>query len=225
MRYNAVVTRVNDPKRLGRIRVRCADLVGSDAEFPFWVEPGAAVSSQGSEAGVVAGWFDVPRPGTVVTLEVMQSHPADAGPYEALLTHPLPRYFPAPIPATAAPDPELTGGKYPERRGYRTPSGHLLVFDDSAGGETITIRHASGSAYVGIAPDGTMTLHAPHVKIDEAADTHLLRGEDVKAWLDEFVQQKYNTHIHPTGVGPSGPPTVSATGLPNSALSANHTVK
>jgi hypothetical protein len=224
-RYEAVVSNNADPDKLGRIQVVCDHLAGAGKTLPFWVEPAGFSSSRGRDDTTAAGWFGVPEKGSRVTIEVLEAHPTDRSRMESIVTNPVARYHPGPLSKLAPPGSDFTGAAYPSIRGYRSPSGHVLLFDDSAGAEAITVRHASGASYVRIDADGTMTLHAPHVKIDEAADTHLVRGEDLREWITAFIDQKYNMHIHPTGVGPSGPPTVPATTLPSSALSSNHKVK
>lgn len=226
-RYNAVVARTNDPLRMGRIRVFCAELLPQDVELPAWVEPSHFLLSKGRDDATGTGFFWVPEIGSKVLLEVTWTDPlSDARPGETFISAANPRYFPSTHSNAALPGADFgNADKYPCIRGFRDPAGHVLIFDSSRGDETITIRHSSGASYVTIAADGTMTLHAPVVQIDKDADTHLVRGEDLKSWIDNFINNRFNTHIHPTGVGPSDVPTVPATTLPSSALSSNHKVK
>jgi len=78
-------------------------------------------------------------------------------------------------------------------------------------------------AVIVIQPDGSILISGPKVSIgtgdtddnqvlignDSSAD-HLLMGETLEAKLDALVLA-LETHTHPTGVGPSGPPMESAT--------------
>ena len=55
---------------------------------------------------------------------------------------------------------ESKAGQYPNYMSYKSRSGHSLIFDDTAGQETVTLQHRSGTA-VQMNPDGglTMTTH------------------------------------------------------------------
>lgn len=241
-RHDALVADNQDPLKLGRIKVRCAALAGRDSTLPYWVEPAGFAASKGRDDVTGAGWFVVPEKGSHVILEVMVSHPTDRSRQESLVMNPQARYFPAAPTKLNPPGADFIGADYPEVRGFRTPSGHVWLFNDKKAAEGITVRHqnaetlltmlpdgtltvqAGAGSYLTILKDGTITLHAPNIKIDAAATQALVRGDDLKTWLDAFISQKYNAHIHPTGVGPSGVPTVPATVLPTSALSANHKV-
>jgi len=88
-----------------------------------------------------------------------------------------------------------------------------------------------GAAVIMIQPDGTIMIDGPTVVIGTGRETNngtgdqvfigagasepLVLGTTLKSLLDtfftdltSFLSTKYDTHIHPTGVGPSGPPTV-----------------
>lgn len=249
--YSANVVDNQDPEFRGRIRVTCRSLVGQDAQevdlqLPYWVEPAhfCASSELDVESGVGAGIFFVPEVGSRVILEVIISDPRyDGVRGEALILHPQPKYYAAPFsPVFAVPVDFTDAAKYPRVRGMRTPGGHTVLFDDNQGAETITIRHqntetlmtmtpegtmtiqANASCYVTILKDGTMTLHAPNIKLDAAATQAIVRGNDLLTWLNSTLKVWLNQHIHPTGVGPSGPPTVLAQDTPSSVLSSKHKV-
>jgi hypothetical protein len=133
---------------------------------------------------------------------------------------------------------------YPARVTLQNPDGSLqLVPDDEAmkgaGLDHIPIRHGIPGITLENIPKGarvrlgfeggdpaspyaalwdtdtgsgvTIVVHAAHIKLggSDAAQAALL-GPDVLQWL--------NAHVHPTGVGPSGPPTVPATELLTSQI-------
>jgi len=234
--YEAIVVRNDDPEKLGRIRATCRALAGAKEQLPFWIRPRVPFSSVRQEgipsAGTPGvGWFFVPEIDSTVILDVMVKDDTDQGRFESLLAHPDVFYSCAGPTKGRPPAPVFQGDEYPRLRGLVTPSGHTMLFDDEK--EEITISRtgneqyikweASGDIFIQ-ATEGTITIHGGHVKIDEEADTHLVRGEDLKTWLDNFISA-YNSHIHPTSTGPSSVPTVPGTNLPSSALSSNHQVK
>jgi uncharacterized protein involved in type VI secretion and phage assembly len=79
----------------------------------------------------------------------------------------------------------------------KTRSGHTLVFDDTSGSEKITITDKGGSV-IELSADG-VTIKSKAIKIGDGAGESLVLG-------DAFMQL-FNTHTHGTGVGPSSPPT------------------
>lgn len=80
----------------------------------------------------------------------------------------------------------------------KSRSGHTIIFDDSDGNELITINDKHGN---------TIELNANGVVV--RSDAILIGSSDASEGLvlgDAFMQL-FNAHTHPTGVGPSGPPT------------------
>jgi hypothetical protein len=250
-KYNAIVKNNDDPKRMGRIRVVCGELVGQNSngderELPYWVEPANFCLSAevDKDSGVGAGTFFVPEVGTRVILEIIRADPrGDELSGEAMLLHPQPRYYAAPYSPVFAPGPDfVSGDTYPRVRGLRTTSGHTVLFDDNEPTSSISIKHANGQtvilmdadgtvsilagtqSYVTIPIDGTVTIHAPNIKLDAAATQALVRGNDLLTWLNGTLKTWLNNHIHPTGVGPSGTPTVQAQDTPSTVLSTKHKV-
>ena len=219
--YNGIVTRNNDPDRLGRIRCRCRELIGGPSgvagELPFWIEPamgalGACIEVGAAPgdvtAGVACGWFWVPEVGGRVLLEVHTSDRPVKRAAERLLDAPRFRYRPTGYAKVARPDAEFTGDSYPRVRGFRTPAGHIVTFDDQIG--RVTVRHASGSQWVEMDETGVTTIEAPRVNVglgEDDAHNYLVRGDELLAWMVDWLTNTFNLHIHGTGVGPSGPPS------------------
>ncbi len=94
----------------------------------------------------------------------------------------------------------------PEERGgddtndirlIKSRSGHLIVFDDTDGEEKITITDKSGNVVEPTA-DG-VTIRSDAIKIGADAGEGMVLGD--------ALMELFNQHTHPTGVGPSGPPT------------------
>ena len=121
---------------------------------------------------------------------------------------------------------EITSSaKYPYNNVIETQSGHTIILDDTEGNEHITILHKNGD-YVEIT-DNELTVKsktkvqviAPEIDLGGASTEPLVLGDKLKAYIDdsivgkfkEFLDNDYSTHIHPTGVGPSGPPSGTPT--------------
>jgi uncharacterized protein involved in type VI secretion and phage assembly len=84
-------------------------------------------------------------------------------------------------------------------RMIRSRSGHEILLDDTDGSEKITIVDSSESHKIEISSDGVV-ITSNSIKIGSADSSEaLVLGN---AFMDLF-----NQHTHPTGVGPSGPPT------------------
>jgi uncharacterized protein involved in type VI secretion and phage assembly len=80
----------------------------------------------------------------------------------------------------------------------KSRSGHTIVFDDSDGSEVITVNDKHGNT-IELNSDGVI-IHSEAIKIgSDGASEGLVLGN---AFMELF-----NQHTHPTGVGPSGPPT------------------
>jgi hypothetical protein len=78
----------------------------------------------------------------------------------------------------------------------RTAGGHELTFDDD--GEVVLVKNGNGKSSVRFEQDGTVVITAEKIKLGANASEKVVLG-------DAFMQY-FNTHTHPTGVGPSGPP-------------------
>ncbi len=233
-KYDATVTAV-DEEQLGRIRVSCAGLLGDeDSELPDWVLP-----------KFDWGWFYIPDVGEIVEIEVTTGSETDEIPGQSSIdgldvhwTGTGKRYL----------TNESVEGQnevriihdefktnYGKRRGFATPAGHIFVFDDTDGSEKIILswKHDTSKQSVTFDNDGILvedkhgnvirmkdgSMETEGTQIDlkngkinllDGADEKVMRGDTTKTWLD--------THTHPTGMGPSGPPTVA---LPSNALSQN----
>src|SRR5262249_46383149 len=100
---------------------------------------------------------------------------------------------------TGSEAPTGDGGKdaTPTLSVLKTKSGHELTFDDD--GEVILLANGNGKTSVRFEQDGTVVITADKISLGSSASEHVVLG-------DTFMQF-FNAHTHPTGVGPSGPPT------------------
>jgi len=181
-KYKAVVKDTADPQRLGRVRVLCEPVYGNDLSpwadlcnaFPGSVDTGSFFVppldslvfiefEQGlKEFPIVAGGFYSRAP---------IGRTQDGSPIEASAGHQGQTML-APLHAQGLPDgSDFDGtskgtpgvprsnfaGQYPHVRVIRTPSGHMLEFDDTEENERVQILHSSG-AHIEILPDGSINI-------------------------------------------------------------------
>lgn len=160
-RYEAVVSSIDDPQNRGRFKVKCVGLLGdADTELPNFVE---LVPDH--------GWFTVPEVGEQVEIEVVVASDRDESWGQASIEALSPvwrgkRFVtdveldkpPFPIPGVpddgsvaTPPHDDLVSTNYGLRRGYATPHGHLLMFDDKD--PRITLTWVKDRLDPGEAPD------------------------------------------------------------------------
>lgn len=192
-KYEGVVCANGDPKGLGRIRAYVPAVFGPDVQSG-WALPCAAFGG-GKNRGLVA----VPEVHDTVWIEFAggdTSRPIWAG-----------AFWNAPTSTTADGDlgtetgnevPIATGSSHggPGRLVMRTKSGHRLYADDDAG--IISIVAGDDGAEVKIDASGVVTIKAGTIKLGANAQQKLVLGDAFRTL--------FNSHTHPTGVGPSGPP-------------------
>jgi len=158
-KHTGLVVANNDPESRGRIRAICAELTGdSEAELPVWIEP-----------VLDWGWFVVPDVDEIVELEVVTAgeHDESAGQstiYDPDIRWRGKRYYhdveEAPTPIHS----DFTSSNYGKRRGFATPTGHILMFDDTEGQARINLtwhQVEEGSdkyAYLSMDPDGSIVI-------------------------------------------------------------------
>ncbi|MFI0820880.1 phage baseplate assembly protein V [Streptomyces sp. NPDC021098] len=82
-------------------------------------------------------------------------------------------------------------------------AGHVVELDDQ--GKAIRITAAEGGS-VTVTAQGDITLKAPKVTLDSPS-IDLGGGATEPLVLGNALLQAFNTHTHPSGAGPTGPPT------------------
>lgn len=210
--YPATVTFNEDPDKRGIIRVSCVGLMGDeDAEIPIDVEP---VHDW--------GWFYVPDIGEVVEIEVIEGSSEDEQNGQMSIDNldikwRGARYYgneegDAPTPI----NPIFSAKNYGKRRGFATPAGHVVMFDDTEGAEEIHISWKNGTASIVMNTDGSILMTnkaGATINMDAAADKIIvtaplleLNGASEAAVLGDAFKTYFDAHRHPTGVGLSGPP-------------------
>jgi len=193
------LTDKDEKDQRGRVKVVCPDLTGDpEAELPDWIEP-----------VFDWGWFYIPDIDEHVEIEVVTASSDDEVSGQALIYDPLIHwrgkrfYHEREEFSTLIHDAFKTN--YGKRRGFATPAGHVFLFDDTEGKERFQISLNLDGTFASVAIDESGIL-----LLGEGADTPVVRGSNWKSWAE--------VHTHPTGTGPSGPPTQP---IPATVLSAD----
>jgi uncharacterized protein involved in type VI secretion and phage assembly len=194
-KYRGIVTRVDDPLSIGRIRARVPQLT-ADTELG-WALPCLPFGGMPGE-----GLFTIPSEGAGVWVEFEGgdlSHPVWTGAW----------WGRGDVPEDATPAQKV----------FRTSAGHVVVLDDDE--ETLTITDANGNS-VTMDSDGMVladangstvtmdsngvTIDAPTVIVGGTATDHLVGHKALDQAL-QALAKALSLHTHGTGVGPSTPPT------------------
>lgn len=196
-KYEGVVTDVSDPLEIGRLRARVPAVFGEQIESG-WCLPCAPYGG-----GKDRGMLFLPEVGDTVWVEFAggdPSRPIWVG-----------TFWGAPDSAGGADDlASESGAETPTSDGatasgalkvLKTTAGHTLVFDDD--GEIVILANGNEKSSIRLTKEGDVIIKAEKIKLCESASEKLVLG-------DSFMQL-FNQHTHPTGVGPSGPPTPTMT--------------
>lgn len=183
-----IVADRNDPEQLGRLKLTVPSLFGE--EMTGWAAPASPF------AGADIGFFFLPQVGDMVWVEFEEGE----------LDHPIWSGGSWARPERQSEIPAEAQTSYPDQAVLKTKAGNVIVLVDAAGKEGIVIRTPGGCEI-------TMDPNKNLVTV-QAAEIHLrgLSGEVQELATRAFVEEIFDAHTHPTGVGPSGPPT--ALGIP-----------
>ncbi len=190
-KYAGVVTDTDDPKAIGRLRARVPEVLGAEEET------GWALPCLPFGGGKNRGFFVLPDVGDTVWIEFEAgdpSRPIWSGTFWG-------------APGATGGEDDLgtaTGTEAPEGADspagpkqyvLRTSKGHLISLDDEGG--VVVVAESSG-AEIRITGDGEIIVKADTIKLGADAAEKLVLGNS--------FMTLFNSHTHPTGVGPSGPP-------------------
>lgn len=161
-KHEAEVVRVDDPERRGRVQVTCVALMADDTEpMPQWVEP-----------AYQWGWFLIPDIGEIIDIEVVAESEDDESPGQSSIDQLDPKWRGARYwgnseaeegqGKTTIPE-DFTATNYGKRRGFATPGGHVLLFDDSEKGRKVSLTWKKAGAeersFFSIDPDGSIIMN------------------------------------------------------------------
>jgi len=181
-KYRGFVADRDDPERLGRLRVRVPSLL-ADAETG-WAWPSVPYP----------GLFLLPAVGDLVWVEFAEGD----------LQHPIWTGCGWGKPGGTSEVPPEALDAYADTAVLRTPAGNAVILTDTKGGEQITVRSANGCEIVLDTATNRVTISAGEVVISTGGAVQELATK-------AFVEQTFDTHTHPTGVGPSGVPVQPST--------------
>lgn len=156
--YDATVMSIDaeEPNPRGRIKVACVGLLGDEeSTLPMWVEP-----------AFDWGWFYVPDIGETVEIEVVSSSEQDEQFGQASIDN-LDIHWKGKRQYTdeetdgetePRPVPEDFKTNYGKRRGFATPNGHIIYFDDTEDAQKIQITWKQGDDFQFITFDETGSI-------------------------------------------------------------------
>lgn len=134
-RVEAICHSNKDPAKAGRIQAAVAEMDG--AVYPHWIDP---IFPAGE-------WICIPEPGDAVELELPDGTDIVEFPTDV-------KYLGKRLSEGNSVPTEFKTN-YPNRRGFRTKQGHLIIADDKAG--TLTIKN--GKSGIVVEFDSTGLLH------------------------------------------------------------------
>lgn len=118
----AIVTNNEDPEKLGRIKVKCGEYLGTSAEIPFWISP------RFPHGGVDRGFFFIPEIGDAVEIDWVEATQFEVVYGQSALVDPNFRWT-----STLYRDddevPSEFRKKYGKRFGIKAGENLLLMFD------------------------------------------------------------------------------------------------
>jgi uncharacterized protein involved in type VI secretion and phage assembly len=174
-----VVTNIDDPDSLARVKVSYP-WMGDDTESP-WAR--VVTPMAGNDRGIVC------RPEIGDEVLVLFEHGDVRFPY----------VIGGVWNATDTPPQNRGTDTDNNIRMIRSRSGHEITLDDTSGSEKIVIVDSSASHKIELSSSGVVVI-SNSVKVGSANSSESLV-------LGDAFMQLFNQHTHPTGVGPSGPPT------------------
>jgi hypothetical protein len=182
-KYRGLVSDVDDPENLGRLRARVPEVLG-DVESP-WALPCAPYAGEG------VGSYTVPPVGSGVWIEFEAGDPA------------RPIWSGCWWASGELPEDETGAGATPPLKILRTGEGLLLALDD--GDQRISISDASGANRVTILVQqnqikiqarAKVIVEAPQIELVEGATHPIVFGDDLLQYLNQLVSL-YQSHTHP----------------------------
>lgn len=212
--FSGIVRDNDDPEKRGRLVIECPEIVHGQT-LSGWVEPIFHYVDSERQAGA----FWVPNIDAVVTVEIESEEDSE-------VTSLDPKWRCDVYPAESVPD--VFQENYPNRRGWVTPAGHILYFDDTDDQMTFLLRHPSG-AEIAINNDGQIAIKPPtgqSVLIGDGADQPIPLGTLLQTLLGNMKTIfDVHTHNYAGGGGTTDAPNNTFPVVDDTILSDDHKVK
>jgi uncharacterized protein involved in type VI secretion and phage assembly len=191
-KYRGTVVDRADPQQLGRLKLNVPSVL-ADA-VTGWAWPAACYAGKG------IGLFAVPQVGDIVWVEFAEGE----------LDQPLWTGGAWAGPGGQSEIPTDAQQGYPDRVVLQSASGNVVILGDDAGKETIVVRTKAGCEIVLDPNANRVTVQAGEVIVRGSG------GQTEELATKTFVTKVFDTHTHPSGVGPTGPPAIPSTSNPKS---------
>ena len=183
-KYRGIVVDNNDPEKLGRLKVKVPSVLGNDV-VTGWAMPCLPFGGAKDQ-----GFFFIPAVDAGVWVEF------EAGDLEYPIW--VGTFWSKPGGTTELPKP-ADAQSPPTSKILKTVKKHLIELADEDGGEHITISEKDARNMVTLDENGVV-VESSQIKLgSQDAFEPVVLGIQLLRWLA--------THVHPTSMGPSGPPT------------------
>jgi len=181
-KYRGTVVDVDDPQKVGRIKVNVPAVLGT--EVSPWAEPCSPYTGPG------LGFYAVPPVGAAVWVEFEAGNPGRpiwSGGYWG---------------SGELPKDQDGNEASPPLKVLRSESGLLLALDDD--GHTATLSDGNGNNFLKISVDGgevrvqattKVIVDAPQIELVDGASHPLVFGDNLLQYLNQLVQV-FSTHMH-----------------------------
>ncbi len=183
-KYRGFVADRNDPEQLGRLKLTVPSLLGSATTG--WAWPASPYAGQG------IGFFFIPQQNDLVWVEFVEGE----------LGSPIWSGGSWAKPNGQSDVPKDAQQSYPDQAVIKTKFGHTIVLSDAQGSEQIIVRAKNGCEVV-IDPNANrVTIQAGEIVLRGSG------GATQELATKHFVQNVFDVHTHPSGVGPTGKPLI-----------------
>lgn len=182
-KYRGVVTDVDDPENMGRLRARVPEVLG-DVESP-WALPCTPYAGNG------VGQYNIPPVDAGVWIEFEAGDPA------------RPVWTGSWWGRDQLPQNEQGNTASPPLKIIRTEQGTMLTMDDD--NHVINLSDADGNNFLKIEVNGgkvtvqgtaKVVVEAPQIELVENATHPVVFGDELMTYLNQLVQI-YQSHMHP----------------------------
>jgi len=193
--YRGFVVDNDDPKGLNRIKIISPIIDSFDNTEGAWAYPKTNWGGKGY------GFNILPQKGDMIWVEFEHGD----------LNYPIWSF------ASYGTDEKPTEFDSPNKYGFKTPAGSIIIIDDTEGVESILVKHHNELEYIKLVKE-KVELEALQIYLGKDGDEKAVLGETLLNKMEQILDKIDSSHslliahTHTTNTGPSGPP-INATGL------------